>query len=64
MWDISIDVLKHAEMVQQVLLLSRGRLLAPVAGDLLINDGEFACRDAASSKSLLEEDIETSTFLN
>lgn len=61
MWDISIDVLKRAEMVQQVLLLSRGRLLPQRQ---VINDGEFACRDAASSKSLLEEDIEASTFLN
>lgn len=40
-----------------------GAPLPPVAGALLLSDGEFACRDAASSKSFLEEDIEASTFL-
>ena len=54
-------------MAQEGLLLSRGRVAGspppPVAGALLINDGEFACRGAASSKSFLEEDIEAGTFL-
>lgn len=51
------------------LLSARGSVAGPsspppVAGALLINDGEFACRDAASSKSFLEEDIEAGAFLH
>lgn len=63
-----MDVLKHAQMVREGQLLSRSSVAGspppPEAGALLITDGEFACRGAASSKSFLEEDIETRTFLH